>query len=149
MNILFPILFFALPLAIAFKLCGWEVVAAFIITIIVVPFFIVFLSHLIGILFYNKEFDPKGCIELGAIFAIPGIPIYFIGILPLYYLMRSIDFPLYISFPCCISAIMLILAILIAERPLSYLHYLMIIACSFLHSLLIAWLIAKFKSFSF
>lgn len=147
MNIILPILLFLTPLLISLKLCGWPVTAAFIISIVVVPFCMVLFVHLIEVALQTQKFNFRDCVEIGAMFSFAGIPIYFLLILPLYYLLRSSTFPFYITFPCSVSAVMLALCFLIAERPLTYLYVMAIIACSILHSLLITWLIAKFNAF--
>ena len=148
MSILFPILFFGIPLVVALKLCGWQVVVSFLIAIFIVPFCVVFFSILIQSLVEKQEFSFKECLAITAMFAVPGIPIYFLIILPLYYFIQTLNVNFYIAFPCIVSAIMLVIVKLLENEPQPFWFYLVVIGCGVAHSLLIVWLIIKLKAIS-
>lgn len=148
MGILFPILFFGVPIAVALKLCGWQVVVSLLIAIFVVPFCVVFFSILTQSLVEKQEFNIKECLALTAMFALPAIPIYFYIILPLYYFIQTLNVNFYIAFPCFVSAIMLVIVKLLENEPQPFWFYLIVISCGIAHALLIIWLIIKLKALS-
>lgn len=148
MSILFPIAFFAIPLLIALKLCGWQVVVSFLVAIFIVPFCVVFFTHLVQVMTGKQTFNFKECLEISGMFAIPGIPIYFLIILPLYYFIQTLNINFYIAFPCAVSVIMLVIVKLLENEPQPFWFYLVVIGCGVAHSLLIVWLIIKLKSLS-
>src|SRR5690606_256967 len=88
-------------------------------------------------------------IETGFMFSIAGIPIYFILILPVYYVLKSSNMPIVYSFPASVSVIMVIIYTLITTKPWDYKAALVVTACSVVHTLFIIWLISKLKSISF
>ncbi|HTF96843.1 MAG TPA: hypothetical protein VL995_11975 [Cellvibrio sp.] len=148
MSILFPILFFGIPLVIALKLCGWQVVISFLVAIFIVPFCVVFFTHLAQVITGKQVFNVKECLEISTMFAIPGVPIYFLIVLPLYYFIQTFNINFYIAFACAVSVVMLVVAKLLENEAQPFWVYLVMAGCSIAHSLLIVWLIAKLKSVS-
>lgn len=148
MSIIFPVVFFAIPLLVALKLCGWQIVVSFLIAIFVVPFCVVFLSNFTQAVIEKQEFSFKDSLAITAMFAVPGIPIYFLIILPLYYFIQARDINFYIAFPCAVSVIMLFIVKLLENEPQPFWFYLVVISCGIAHSLLIVWLIIKLKALS-
>lgn len=149
MNILGPIVIL-IPVLIALYFCEWQVVAAFVVTILVVPLAIFFFTHLFEIFFQHKPMDFKEMFEMWGMFAVAGIPIYFILILPLYYILKSSGgIPMLYGFPAGVTIIMLLLFVLLATRSWGYKEVLVVIGCSALHSLFVIWLISKLKAISF
>lgn len=144
MNILGPIIIL-IPVLIALFLCEWQVAIAFLIAILIVPFVFILLIDF----FQQKPMSYKDVLELGFMFFIIGIPIYFILILPMYYGLKSMGMPILYSFPASVSVIMLILYTLITTKPWDYKAALVVVACSISHGLFIIWLIGKFKSITF
>src|SRR5690554_4913251 len=106
MSKFLPFIFILIPVFLAFWLCEWQVVVSFFIGIIVVPVMLIFLFHLYEVLFLQKELDLNGAFEIGALYSVVGLPVYFIFILPVYYALKSFSFPLVYSFPVSISIIM-------------------------------------------
>lgn len=148
MDVLIPILIFLVPILIAYKLCEWQVVSAFLVGLIVVPFFIIFLFHVYEIYFIGKSPDFNRAFTILAMFALFGLPIYLIIILPLYYFLQSLQFPINYSFPIVISIIMSILFSLMNERDWGWKQIAVILLCSYVHSYFILWLMAKLRSIS-
>lgn len=148
MSILGPIILLV-PVLIAFYFCEWQVVVAFIVAIFVVPFTIIFLTHLFEVFFQHKPIDFKGVFEIWGLFSLAGIPIYFILILPLYYVLKSSSIPVLYSFPASVCIIMFLLFVLLVTKTWGYKEFLVVVGCSILHSLFIIWLISKLKSISF
>lgn len=144
MNILGPLILL-MPVLVALYLCDWQVAIAFFIAILIVPFIFILLIDL----FQQKPMGFNGVLETGFIFFIFGIPLYFILILPIYYLLKSTSMPIIYSFPASVSVIMLILYTLITTKPWDYKAALVVIACSVVHTYFIIWLISKFKAISF
>lgn len=144
----YPLLLFWLPLLVPFILCRWQVLVAFLLVSFTVPFFFTFLFGVFGMVFQGEVFDPGMWLGMGMLFAIPGIPIHLLAILPLYYLMRSRSFPLHITFPCCVAAVFLACFIMLAEKSVPYVAFLIIVGCAIVHALLIMWLIEKFNASS-
>lgn len=144
MKILGPIIIF-IPVLIALILCEWQVAIAFLIAILIVPFlFILFIDF-----FQQNPMGYKDVLELGFMFFIIGIPIYFILILPMYYGLKSMSIPIVYSFPFGVSITMLVLYTLMTTKPWDYKAALVVIACSVSHGFFIIWLIGKFKSITF
>lgn len=144
----FVMLFFVMPLFMAFKLCGWQVVVSFLIAIFIIPFCVVFLSVLTLPPPEHMEFSFKDGLAITAMFALPGIPIHFFIILPLYYFIQKLKVNFFIAFPCVVALIMLVILKLLEKEPQPFLAYLIVIGCGVAHSLLITWLIIKFKAIS-
>ena len=148
MNILFPILFFGFPFVVAIKLCGWQVAVSFLIAILAVPFFAVLLTHLLDVALEKQRFDFKGCLAITGIFAIPGVPLYFLIILPLYFFIQKFNVNFYLAFPLVVSLMMLVTVKLLEKEPQPFWFYLLVTGCGIAHALLIAWLIVRLKSLS-
>ena len=148
MSMLFPILFFGIPLVVALKLCGWQVVVSFLAAIFIVPFCVVFFTHLVQVVIGKQVFNVKECLEISGMFAIPGVPIYFLMVLPLYYFIQTLNVNFYIVFPSVVSLIMLAMVKLLENEPQPFWVYLVVASCGIAHSLLIVWLIIKLKSLS-
>lgn len=149
MDILLPIFFFLIPIVIAFKLCEWQVVTSFIIGVVAVPFLMILLFHLYEIYFMNKPSDFKGVLSISTMFAMFGLPIYLIMILPLYYFLQTLQFPFHYSFPIIISTIMSILFVIITEREWGWKQIAVIILCSYVHSWFILWVISKLRNIQY
>jgi hypothetical protein len=148
MSDFFPIVVIILLLAIlgmGFILCGWRVIVAFLLTTLITPFVVVFFIQLVEWVFSQKAINLSDLMQIGGLFALGSIPIYFILILPLYYRLSSLPLALSISFPSCVSIILVGLAYLVASEPLSFAVILVLIACASLHALLILWLIARLQ----
>ncbi|WP_188466014.1 hypothetical protein [Marivirga lumbricoides] len=148
MDVILPVLIFLVPILIAFKLCEWQVISAFLVGLIAVPFFIIFLFHVYEIYFIGKSPDFNGAFTISAMFAMFGLPIYLIIILPLYYFLQSLQFPINYSFPIVISIIMSILFLIMNEREWGWKQIAVILLCSYIHSYFILWVIAKLRSIS-
>lgn len=144
MNI-FGSIVLLMPVLIALYFCEWQVAVAFFIAVLVVPFILIFLINL----FQQKAMGFNDVIETGFMFSIAGIPIYFILILPVYYVLKSSNMPIVYSFPASVSVIMVIIYTLITTKPWDYKAALVVTACSVVHTLFIIWLISKLKSISF
>jgi hypothetical protein len=144
MNILGPLIILA-PVLVALYLCEWQVVIAFFIAILIVPFIFIFLIDL----FQQKPMGFNGVLETGFMFFIIGIPLYFILILPIYYILKSTSMPMIYSFPASVSVIMLITYTFITTKPWDFKTALVVIACSVVHAYFIIWLISKFKAITF
>lgn len=149
MNIIAPILFFLIPILVALWLCEWQVVAAFLIGIFVIPPFLFFLTHLFQVFTEQKRMDLNGLFEVGALFSFAGFPIYFLIILPIYYALKASKVPLVYSFPFCLSVVMFILFVIITEKEWGSIAFFSIVACSIFHALFILWLISRLKSIAF
>ncbi|WP_375578534.1 hypothetical protein ABWH96_16105 [Marivirga tractuosa] len=149
MDFILPILFFLIPILIAFKLCEWQVVAAFLVGVVLVPFLMISLFHLYEVYFMSKTLDFKGALSISAMFSVFGLPIYLIIVLPFYYFLQTLQFPIHYSFPILISIIMCILFVLITEREWGWKQIAVIILCSYVHSWFILWMIAKLKNIQF
>ena len=148
MSKLLPFIFILIPVFLALWFCEWQVVVSFFIGIIIVPVMLIFLFHLYEILFLHKRIDLNGAFEIGALYSVVGLPIYFIFILPVYYALKSFSFSLVYSFPVSISVIMFLFFMFVTTKPWGYKEFLVIVACSLIHSYFIIWLISKLKSFT-
>lgn len=148
MNRLIPFIFILLPVLIAFYLAEWQVVVSILIGVLVVPFFMIFLFHGYEVFFLQKKLDVSGVLAVGGMYAIFGLPIYLIGIMPIYYVLKSLPYPLVYTFPFIISTVMFLLFILLTTKPWGYKEFLIIVSCTLVHSYFIIWLISRFKAFS-
>jgi len=148
MDLLFPIILFLIPILIAFKLCEWQVVTAFILALIAVPAVMILSFHFFEIFYLNKSSDFAEAFTISGMFSIFGFPIYLIIVLPLYYFLQSLQFPLHYSFPMIITILMIILFVLITEKEWGWKEIVVILLCSYVHSYFILWLISKLKYFS-
>lgn len=149
MNILAPLIIITV-LLVALYFCEWQVVLAFTLAVLVLPFTLLFLTHLYEVIIQGKQMDFNSAFEIGALFSIAGIFIYFPFILPIYYALKSANnFPILYSFPLSVSIVLFILFILMATKPWGFKEFLVVVGCSMLHALFILWLISKFKSLSF
>ena len=148
MNRFLPLLFILTPIVIAFYFAEWQVVVAMLIGVLVVPFLLILLFHGFEVLLLYKKLDISGVLAVGGMFAIIGLPIYLMVIMPIYYALKSLPYPLVYTFPCSISVIMFLLFILITTKPWGYKEFLLVVFCSLVHSFLIIALISRFKAIS-
>ena len=148
MNRLLPLIFILIPIFIAFYLAEWQVVVSILIGVLVVPLFMIFLFHGYEVLFLDRKLDLNTVLEVGALYGIIGIPVYLIGIMPIYYALKTLSYPLVYTFPFSISVVMFLLFMLITTKPWGYKEFFLIVSCSLVHSYFIIWLISRFKAIS-
>ena len=105
-----------------------------------------FLIEAFEVLFQNKESDFAEIFPVAGLYALVGIPIGFIFIMPIYHgLLRLTSVPITLVFPIVVSIIMLSIFIFLTTKPWGYVEVLVIIGCSVFHTLSILWLISKFR----
>jgi hypothetical protein len=136
---------FILPILVALKFCDWRVVISFAISIVLVPIFFVSLTHLYMVNIQNEEssWDTAGI--AAKIFILASVPIYFVLVLPLYHYLKTLQFPLSISFPLVITAIAFSIFLLLVTKPWGLKEVLIIIGCSVFHAFVILFGIALLK----
>lgn len=129
------------PIIIAFKVCGWRYITAFIVAIFGVPAAVILGSAIYEALIHSGEFDLKEILGFSAILGIAGLPIYFLLVIPVYFGLKRLSFPVMYSFPLSLIAIMLAFFLLISDQPMGIDVVLIISGCSLLHAFFILWLI--------
>ncbi|WMJ72281.1 hypothetical protein RCC89_03745 [Cytophagaceae bacterium ABcell3] len=145
-RILVLIIYF-IPLFVAFYVCEWQVVVAFIIGVWVVPPVLFALSEGASYLIHGEfTVGLNDIFSLGMIFSLVGMFIYFVAILPLYYVLQTLDYSIYLTFPSAIFLVMLILFTLLATQSLGVLGLAVVLFCSIVHSLMILWIIDMLKA---
>jgi len=134
-----------LLILLAFYVSEWQVALAFLVAVIMVPITYVLSYHMYEVIVKGQEFDSVK-IMMGGIFAMLGIPVYYALMMPSYYILKNLGFPIIISFPFVVSVIILILFKILATKPWGFTVFITLAGCGILHSLFILWLISKFKS---
>lgn len=130
----------------AFVVSEWQIAAAFLVAIIAVPLTIVFSTHIYEVVLNGETFNISDVFMVSSLFILGGIPLYFAFVMPLYYALNLLSFPVVISFPLAVTAFIVTLFVLFATGSWGYLVLLVVAACSAFHSLFILWLISIFKS---
>lgn len=139
------VIIFILPIVVAFRLCDWRVVVSFLISITAVPALFIGLGGLYAIYVENQTLKWNDFGAVLAIFVLFGIPIYFLLVLPLYYVLTSLSFPIMISFPLLITVLAFSIFLLMVTRPWGIADVVGIVVCSVLHSMMILFGIVLLK----
>ncbi|WP_223846314.1 hypothetical protein [Wenzhouxiangella sp. AB-CW3] len=146
LNQLLPLAFLLLIVALAFWLAEWQVVTAFLVAVLALPFLLIMGIHLSEMYFNDASLDLEGVFGISLVLSLVGLPIYLIGLLPLYYLLQYTPAPLTVSFPIAVTGLMLILLAFLMERDWSWSAAGVVVACSLVHAWVILYLAEKLKS---
>ncbi|VAW69881.1 hypothetical protein MNBD_GAMMA09-3810, partial [hydrothermal vent metagenome] len=113
----------------AFVVSEWQIAAAFLVAIIAVPLTIVFSTHIYEVVLNGEAFNISDVFMVSSLFILGGIPLYFAFVMPLYYALKLLSFPVAISFPLAVTAFIVTLFVLFATGSWGYLVLLVVAAC--------------------
>ncbi len=126
-----------------------HIVIAFLVPVMLLPFCFLALYAAYQIATQQQDmFDFSETLSAGLFLSMLGIPIFLIVMLPVYHGLLRIHLPIIITFPMAVAVILLLVAYLVAERPLTPALTLTITGCGLIHAFVILSLISTMKSFS-
>lgn len=148
MSMILPIMLLLLLVGALF-LSKRHIVIAFLVPVMILPFGFLALDAAYQSATQQQDiFDFSEILSAGLFLSMLGIPIFFIVVLPVYHGLLRIHLPIIATFPMAVAVIMLLVAYLITERPLTPAPILAIAGCGLIHAFVILSLISTMKSFS-